>query len=221
MRKDKGVHLHKPKRQHNMVTHRPDQVLEGSSSAMSSAANSMGNLCHETHPRQVSGITALISTVFCYTALDIQNLICKKSKLKKKKDFHVICLTKSLFYKMIWCKTINIFGKKYCIAHSTTDQALVWPSPTSSTVWQAADFRFHLLSREHFRSPPGAEDEAAFWLCFCVDQKTAASLRGTGELGNTFLSKMFFSRNLEGWLTDSHASLKHFFHSKILLIFFF
>lgn len=146
MRKDKGVHLHKPKRQHNMVTHRPDQVLEGSSSAMSSAANSMGNLCHETHPRQVSGITALISTVFCYTALDIQNLICKKSKLKKKKDFHVICLTKSLFYKMIWCKTINIFGKKYCIAHSTTDQALVWPSPTSSTVWQAADFRLQISS---------------------------------------------------------------------------
>lgn len=119
----------------------PDQDSGDSSSAITSAASCLGNLREETHLHRASRMAVPISSLFYQEALDIQKLslssklICQESKLKKKifTQFAKGCS----FHKMIRSKTVDIFGKKYCVAHTTTDCFLAWPRPTRNTIWQA------------------------------------------------------------------------------------
>lgn len=76
-----------------MVADAPDQDSGDSSSAITSAASCLDNLREETHPHRAPDIAVLISSLFCHESLDIQKLslspqlICKESKLKKRKIF--------------------------------------------------------------------------------------------------------------------------------------
>lgn len=88
----------------------------------------------------------------------------KESRLKKG-WFYAIC--PSSFHKMIWCKTVNIFGEE--ILCSTHHHRLCVAQAHQE--YYLAGSKFQFLSREHSGTPPGDRDEIAFWLCCFVDQK--------------------------------------------------